>query len=91
MTDAQTKSQQANWVEKALLAIIVISVMFCAALLALPVWSAMTQTALQQSEPQPCIAVNDDAARLECYDQQADRRPTYPAKGPRPLGSRFGQ
>ena len=91
MNNAQTKSQQANWVERALLGVILISVLFCAALLAFPIWSAITQTALQQNEPQQCIAINDDTARLECYDLQADRRPAYPAKGPRPLGSLLGQ
>jgi hypothetical protein len=91
MNNAQTKSQQANWVERSLLGIILLSVLFCAALLALPIWSAITQTALQQAEPRQCIAINDDAARLECYDKQVSRRPASPAKGPRPPGWLFGQ
>jgi hypothetical protein len=91
MTDIQAKDPQAKWVEKALLGIILMSVVFCAALLVLPLWSAMTELPLRQAAAQQCIAINDDNARLGCYDREASRRLAPPAKGPYPPERLFGQ
>jgi hypothetical protein len=90
MNNARTKRQQAHWVEKVLLGLVLGSVLFCAGLLAFPIWSAITQIASRQTEP-PCIAMNNDAARLECYDRQAERSPTPPAKGANPPAAIFSR
>ena len=84
MNHARTKKQQAHWVEKVLLGLILGSVLFCAGLLAFPIWSAITQVASQSTEPYPCATIGNDAARLECYDRHAGRPPTPPAKGANP-------
>jgi hypothetical protein len=91
MNDTQTKTQQAHWVEKVLLGLVLGSVLFCAGLLALPIWSAITQVSSTQTEPYQCTAIKDDAARLECYDRQAGRPPTPPAKGANPPELPFGR
>jgi hypothetical protein len=90
MNDTRTKKQQAHWAEKVLLGLVLGSVLFCAGLLAFPIWSAITRIAAEQTEP-PCIAMSDDAARLECYDRQASRPPTPPAKGANPPKALFGR
>jgi hypothetical protein len=90
MNNARTKRQQAPWVEKVLLGLVLGSVLFCAGLLAFPIWSAITQIASRRTEP-PCIAMNNDAARLECYDRQAGRSPAPPAKGANPPAAIFGR
>jgi hypothetical protein len=90
MNDTRTKKQQADWAGMALLGLILGSVLFCAALLAFPIWSAITRIAAQQTEP-PCIAMSNDAERLECYDRQAGRSPTPPAKGANPPAVIFGR
>jgi hypothetical protein len=90
MNNGQIKERE-DWVEKALLGVIVGAVLFCAGLLAIPLWSAITQTASQQIEPHQCVAINNDAARLECYDRQISRRPTPPARGANPPETLFGQ
>ena len=91
MTDAQARNQQAKWVEKALLGIILMSVVFCAALLVFPLWSAITEAPLRQAAAHQCIAINDDNARLDCYDRDVSRRLAPPAKGPYPPEGLFGQ
>jgi hypothetical protein len=83
MNDTRIKKRQADWVEKALLGLVLGSVLFCAGLLVVPIWSTITQIAAQQNEP-PCITMSNDALRLECYDRQAGRSPTPPAKGANP-------
>ena len=90
MNDTRTMKQQADWTGKVLLGLILGSVLFCAGLLAFPIWSAITRIASQQTEP-PCIAMNNDAERLECYDRQAERSPTPPAKGANPPAAIFGR
>ena len=84
MNATRTKTQQADWVEKVLLGLVLGSVLFCAALLAFPIWSAITQIASEQREPHRCVTMSNDAERLECYDRQAERSPTPPAKGANP-------
>jgi hypothetical protein len=90
MNDAPIKKQQAEWVERVLLGLVLGSVLFCAGLLAFPIWSAITRIASRQTEP-PCITMSNDAERLECYDRQADRPPTPPAKGANPPAVIFGR
>jgi hypothetical protein len=91
MDDTRTERQQPDWTGKVLLGLIMAAVLFCAALLAFPVWSAITQIASQPSEPHRCIAMSNDAERLECYDRQARRSPTPPAKGANPPAVIFGR
>jgi hypothetical protein len=91
MDDTQPKKQQTGWTEKILLGLVVGSVLFCAGLLAFPIWSVITQTTSQQTEPYQCVTMNDDAARLDCYDRQAGRSPTPPAKGANPPAVKFGR
>jgi hypothetical protein len=90
MDDTRTERQQPDWTGKVLLGLIVGAVLFCAALLAFPVWSAITQIASRQTEP-PCITMSNDAERLECYDRQARRSTTPPAKGANPPAVIFGR
>jgi hypothetical protein len=87
MNEPRTKEQEADWVAKLLLGLVLGSVLFCAGLLAVPIWSAITQVASGQPGPHPCVSMNDDAARLECYDKQAGKHPTPPSKGAYPLYS----
>jgi hypothetical protein len=81
MNDAHTKKQEADWVAKILLGLVLGSVLFCAALLAFPIWFGITQIASELAGARQCVSMNDDAARLECYDKQAGKRPVPPAKG----------
>lgn|GEM_PF-2982775 len=90
MNDGPKKEPEA-WIEKALLGAILAAVLFCAVLLAFPIWSVSTQVTSQQTEPHQCVTMNDDAARLECYDRQAGRPPTPPAKGANPPATIFGR
>jgi hypothetical protein len=91
MNDTRTKKQQADWAGKVLLGLILGSVLFCAALLAFPIWSAITRIASQQTEPYRCFTMSNDIQRLECYDRQAGRSPTPPAKGANPPAVIFGR
>jgi hypothetical protein len=81
MTDVRTKEREADWVAKLLLGLVLGSVIFCAALLAFPIWFGITQIASGATGSHPCVSMDDDAARLACYDKQAGKRPTPPAKG----------
>jgi hypothetical protein len=85
------KKEQESWIEKALLGVILAAVLLCATLLAFPIWSVITQTASQQTEPHQCVAIASDASRLDCYDRQAGRPPTPPAKGANPPEMLFGR
>jgi hypothetical protein len=82
MNDARTKEREADWVAKLLLGLVLGSVILCAALLAFPIWLGITQIASGATATHSCVAMNDDAARLECYDRQAGKHPASPAKGP---------
>jgi hypothetical protein len=90
MNDTRTKKQPTHWAEIVLLGWVLGSVLFCAGLLAFPIWSAITQTAAEQTDPS-CITMNNDVARLECYDRQARRSPAPPAKGANPPAVIFGR
>jgi hypothetical protein len=91
MNNARTKKQQADWTGRVLLGLILGSVLFCATLLAFPIWSAITQIASQQVGPHRCATMSNDADRLECYDREAGRSPTPPAKGANPPAAIFGR
>jgi hypothetical protein len=82
MNNARTKEREADWVAKLLLGLVLGSVIFCAGLLAFPIWSGITQIASGATATHSCVSMNDDTARLECYDRQAGKHPASPAKGP---------
>ncbi|HLL27420.1 MAG TPA: hypothetical protein VKT73_07185 [Xanthobacteraceae bacterium] len=84
MTAARATKREVHWVEKALLGVILTAVIFCALLLAWPVWIAMTEIATKPLSPRTCMAISDDDARLDCYDRQTGRPPMPPRKGPYP-------
>jgi hypothetical protein len=88
---AQTQKQQANLVDRVLLVLILASVFFCAALLAFSIWFAVTPIGSLHMNQNQCVAIKDDSARLECYDSQAGRRPTPPARGAKPPELPFGR
>jgi hypothetical protein len=51
----------------------------------------VVQIASQQRASHRCVAMSNDAERLECYDRQARRSPTPPAKGANPPAVIFGR
>jgi hypothetical protein len=91
MRGARTKKQQADLVDRVLLILILVSVFFCAALLAFSIWFAVTPVGSLLKNPSQCVAMKDDGARLECYDSQMGRRPTPPARGANPPELPFGR
>lgn len=91
MNGARTHKQQANLVDRVLLVLILVSVLFCAALIAFSIWFAATPIESLQTSHNQCVAIQDDSTRLECYDIQAGRRPTPPARGANPPELPFGR
>jgi hypothetical protein len=65
-----------------IIATLAVAVLLCLAAISPVIWTFASDTASHlRSELWQCLSVEDNTARLACYDEIAHRPPPHPAKG----------
>jgi hypothetical protein len=75
-----------------LIAGLVAAVLFCLVAIFPAVWTVMTEMpSRQQADVRQCVELNDEIARLECFDKRTPKTLPHPAKGANAPISLFGR
>ena len=88
----QQRRPPIDWVGSALVAVLAGVTFFCLVAIFPVVWTAIADMGWRQMEIdlRRCVAINENASRLECFDRRIGRNPPHPARGANPPASIFG-